>query len=107
MHPDTIYRIVKNATGWPPHAFRRKFATDLWRATGDTMKVKEMLGHESLQTTQNYIFTTMDDLRDAVDELRAYRRTSTQGFRPEKILEAYNVPPAITKLLLDSIRNQE
>lgn len=107
VHPDTIYRIVKNATGWPPHAFRRKFATDLWRATGDTMKVKEMLGHESLQTTQNYIFTTMDDLRDAVDELRAYRRTNTQGFRPEKILEAYNVPPAITKLLLDSLRNQE
>lgn len=107
MHPDTIYRIVKNATGWPPHAFRRKFATDLWRATGDTMKVKEMLGHESLQTTQNYIFTTMDDLRDAVDELRAHRRTNTQGFRPEKILEAYNVPPAIAKLLLDGLRNQE
>lgn len=65
---DTIYRIVKNATGWPPHAFRRKFATDLWRATGDAMKVKEMLGHESLQTTQNYIYATLDDLRDAVDE---------------------------------------
>lgn len=102
--PDTIYRLVKNATGWPPHAFRRKFATDLWRATGDTMTVKEMLGHESLQTTQNYIFATMDDLRDAVDELRAYRRNNTQGFRPEKILEAYNVPPAVTRLLLDSLR---
>lgn len=104
---DTIYRIVKNATGWPPHAFRRKSATDLWRAAGDAMKVKEMLGHESLQTTQNYIYATLDDLRDAVDELRAYRGADAREIHPEKILEAYNVPPAITRLLLDSIRNQE
>lgn len=104
---DTIYRIVKNATGWPPHAFRRKSATDLWRAAGDAMKVKEMLGHESLQTTQNYIYATLDDLRDAVDELRAYRGTDAREIHPEKILEAYDVPPAITRLLLDSIRNQE
>lgn len=104
---DTIYRIVKNATGWPSHAFRRKFATDLWRATGGAMKVKEMLGHESLQTAQNYIYATLDDLRDAVDELRAYRGTDARKIHPEKILEAYNVPPAITRLLLDSIRNQE
>lgn len=104
---DTIYRIVKNATGWPPHAFRRKFATDLWRATDDAMKVKEMLGHESLQTTQDYIYATLDDLRDAVDGLRAYRGTDAREIHPEKILEAYNVPPAITRLLLDSIRNQE
>ena len=81
---DTIYRIVKNATGWPPHAFRRKFATDLWRATDDAMKVKEMLGHESLQTTQDYIYATLDDLRDAVDELRAYRGTDARGNSPRK-----------------------
>lgn len=107
VHPDTIYRIVKQATGWPPHAFRRKFATDLWRATGDTMKVKEMLGHESLQTTQNYIYATMDDLRGAVDDLREYRRNNMYGFKPEKILEAYNVPHAVAKLLLETLRNQQ
>ena len=101
---DTVYRLVKGATGYPPHAFRRKFATDMWHATGDAMKTTEPLGHESLEPTQGYIFTTAEDLRPAVDTLRTYRRQCDVGFRPEKILEAYNIPEPIARSVIQSIR---
>ena len=70
---DTVYRLVKETTGWTTHSFRRKFATDVWRATGDVLKVQELLGHESLATTQRYIFSGTDDLRGAVNSLIDYR----------------------------------
>ena len=101
---DTVYRLVKQATGYTPHAFRRKFATDMWHATGDAVKVKELLGHESLETTQGYIFTTAEDLRPAVETLRTYRRQCDVGFRPEKILEAYNVPGPVARNVVQTIR---
>lgn len=74
VHPDTVYRYVKRATGATPHAIRRRFATDLWHATGDAVKVQGMLGHESLATTQAYIYSTQDDLKQAVDQLVIYRQ---------------------------------
>lgn len=74
VHPDTVYRYVKRATGATPHAIRHRFATDLWHATGDAVKVQGMLGHESLATTQAYIYSTQDDLKQAVDQLVIYRQ---------------------------------
>lgn len=35
---DTVYLRVREATGWPPHALRRRFATAVWKATGDLLK---------------------------------------------------------------------
>ena len=70
---DTVYRLIRKTTGSAPHSFRRKFATDIWKATGDVLKVQELLGHESLATTQMYLFSTQDDLRLAVDALERYR----------------------------------
>ena len=32
--PDTAYALVEKRTGWPPHSFRRRFGTDVWKATG-------------------------------------------------------------------------
>ncbi|OZG60708.1 MULTISPECIES: tyrosine-type recombinase/integrase [Bifidobacterium] len=72
--PDTVYRLTVSATGCTPHAFRRKFATDMWKATRDVVQIKELLGHESLTTTQQYIFSTADDLRDAVTQLHEFRQ---------------------------------
>jgi integrase/recombinase XerD len=102
---DTVYRLIKNATGQTPHAFRRKFATDLWHATGDAMKVKELLGHESLDTTQSYIFSTQEDLRNAIKDINLYRKQQQIGVgRPERLLEAYNVPRPIINLVITSTR---
>jgi integrase/recombinase XerD len=104
MCADSVYRLVVRATGETPHAFRRKFATDVWHATGDAVKVKELLGHESLETTQNYIFSTAEDLREAVDAMNLYRRQQSVGIaHPDRLLEAYDVPKPIIDLVIRSI----
>ncbi|RBP99037.1 tyrosine-type recombinase/integrase [Bifidobacterium xylocopae] len=101
---DTAYRLVKDATGWPPHAFRRRFATDVWRATGDVVKVQSLLGHESLATTQSYIYDTADDLRQAVKSMQTYRhQDGVRIVNPERILSAYGVPRALACQILDAV----
>jgi integrase/recombinase XerD len=103
---DTVYRLVRNATGCPPHAFRRKFATDIWKATGDLLKLQELLGHESLATTQYYVMTTHEDLREAVNGMSNYRRHATTGSRldPEKLLKALGVPEILIPGVITTIR---
>lgn len=72
--PDTVYRHIKRTVGEPTHSLRRKFATDLYRATnGDMRVVQETLGHESVTTTQLYISIASDDLRVAINKLEFYR----------------------------------
>ncbi|MDK6250217.1 tyrosine-type recombinase/integrase [Alloscardovia omnicolens] len=72
--PDTVYRHIKRTVGEPTHSLRRKFATDLYRATnGDMRVVQETLGHESVTTTQLYISIASDDLRVAINKLECYR----------------------------------
>lgn len=72
--PDTVYRHIKKTVGEPTHSLRRKFATDLYRATnGDMRVVQETLGHESVTTTQLYISIASDDLRVAINKLECYR----------------------------------
>ncbi|RBP97851.1 integrase [Bifidobacterium aemilianum] len=105
---DTAYALVKDATGWPPHAFRRRFATDVWRATGDAVKVQSLLGHESLATTQAYIYQTADDLRQAVKSMRSYRQHEGIGIaHPEQLLAAYGIPDSIVSAVVESVKTQD
>ena len=105
LHPDTAYALVKNATGWPLHSFRRKFATDVWRATGDVRKVQMLLGHESLATTQSYIFTGADDLRSAMTALDTYRHQMDRAtINPMLLLKSLNIPESMASLLIQTIR---
>ena len=52
-----------------PHKLRHEFASRLMRTVADLMTIKDLLGHSSIATTQIYLHTDPDRLRDAVERL--------------------------------------
>jgi len=57
--------IVKNIS---PHTFRHSFATHLVEGGADLRAVQEMLGHESITTTEIYTHLDRDFLRNTLQE---------------------------------------
>ena len=58
--------IVKSVS---PHTFRHSFATHLLAGSASIRQVQEMLGHESIATTEIYTHLDTERLRDTVEKL--------------------------------------
>lgn len=56
----------KLGSGWTAHSLRRRFATKIYTESHDLRAVQKLLGHASLSTTQQYIGTDPEGLRDAL-----------------------------------------
>jgi integrase/recombinase XerC len=63
LHPATVQKRVKRASGHAPHGFRHRYATRAYRGTSDLLAVQQILGHSSPETTQRYILMDDDRLR--------------------------------------------
>ena len=70
-----VYLLVKNALSKvsdvskkSPHVLRHTFATSMLNHDAELGAVKELLGHNSLQTTEIYVHTTFQELKEIYEQ---------------------------------------
>jgi site-specific recombinase XerD len=80
MTPPSVHRWLKRClqrAGLPAtvktHELRHSAADNLWRETGNLLLAQQLLRHESVATTQEYLHPTRDDLADALAKMQVVR----------------------------------
>ncbi|MGI6073643.1 MAG: site-specific tyrosine recombinase/integron integrase [Fermentimonas sp.] len=72
LYPELVYKTIKNhlkqiktISKKSPHVLRHSFATEMLNNGADINAVKEILGHESLSSTEIYTHVTVEELKKA------------------------------------------
>ena len=75
MYSEAIYRLVRRYLSGvvmlkkrSPHVLRHTFATAMLNGKAELRAVKELLGHESLATTEVYMHTTFEELKKVYEQ---------------------------------------
>lgn len=75
MYPEKVYEIVRrnlakvvSVKKKSPHVLRHTFATAMLNHEAELKSVKELLGHESLATTEIYTHTTFEELKKVYEQ---------------------------------------
>ena len=75
MYPELVYKIVRRNLSKvatlkkrSPHVLRHTFATAMLNGNAELQAVKELLGHESLATTEIYTHTTFEELKKVYEQ---------------------------------------
>ena len=75
MYPMQVYRLVKRNLSKvvslkkrSPHVLRHSFATAMLNGQAELRAVKDLLGHESLKTTEVYTHTTFEELKKVYEQ---------------------------------------
>ena len=81
VYPGWVYRLVRRELSQvvtlkkrSPHVLRHTFATAMLNNDAELEAVKELMGHESVSTTQIYTHTTFEELKKAYS--KAHPRAS-------------------------------
>lgn len=72
MLPASISQRLGDLLGpdWSAHTLRHRFATGVYRNTNDVLALRDLLGHQSLDTTMIYTKVAAGSLAAAVDTLQ-------------------------------------